>query len=113
MRRRSTSAPRPTAAHYLIDDYRRLARDKEVIMYVYVIDAENTLCGVVDIRELIMAEKDQTLDQIKTDHVISLDPEDTLSDALALFERYSFRAIPITDEPTTSSAWSLGVTFAG
>jgi acetoin utilization protein AcuB len=33
-----------------------------------------------------------------TDNVISLSPGDTLSDAVDMFARYSFRAIPITDD---------------
>ena len=33
-----------------------------------------------------------------TDHVISLNPDDVLRDAIDMFERYSFRAIPVTDD---------------
>ncbi len=79
-------------------DIRRIARDMDVIMYVYVTDEQGALTGVVDFRELITAEPDQTIGQIMTDNVISLSPGDTLSDAVDMFARYSFRAIPITDE---------------
>jgi CBS domain-containing protein len=33
-----------------------------------------------------------------TEHVISLPKDATLRDAAVLFERYHFRALPITDE---------------
>jgi acetoin utilization protein AcuB len=33
-----------------------------------------------------------------TDSVITLNPDETLQDAVDMFSRYSFRAIPITDE---------------
>lgn len=89
--------PPITLAGTVIDDYRKIARDKEVIMYVYVVDADDTLLGVTDVRELIMAEDDQTLAEIMTDNVVTLRPDDTLRDAVEMFERYSFRAIPITD----------------
>jgi CBS domain-containing protein len=82
----------------IIENYRQMARDKEVIMYVYVVNESDTLLGVVDIRELIMAENDQTLAEIMSDNVISLNPDETLRDAVEMFERYDFRAIPVTDE---------------
>jgi magnesium transporter len=67
-------------------------------MYVYVVDTENVLQGVVDIRELIAADPDQSLGEIMTDSLITLNPDDTLHDAVDMFFRYSFRAIPITDD---------------
>jgi magnesium transporter len=82
----------------VIDSYRQLARDKEVVMYVYVTDDNGLLLGVVDVRELIMADDDQTLAEIMTDNVIALSPEDTLRDAIEMFERYGFRAMPVSDE---------------
>jgi len=82
----------------VINGYRELARDKDVIMYVYVIDDHNRLLGVVDIREIIMASDDQTLAEIMSDNLINLSPADTLYDATQMFERYSFRAIPVLDD---------------
>ena len=85
-------------ARSVIDDYRHLARDKDVVMYVYVVDPDDLLLGVVDIRELIMAGRDQTLAEIMSENVISLQEDATLKDALDMFERYSFRALPILDQ---------------
>jgi CBS domain-containing protein len=82
----------------VIDSYRQLARDKEVVMYVYVTDDNGLLLGVVDVRELIMADDNQTLAEIMTDNVIALGSKDTLRDAIEMFERYGFRAMPVSDE---------------
>jgi len=90
--------PVETVVKDVIGNYRAVAGDKDVIMYVYVVDSENTLQGVVDIRELIEADPDQTLGDIMTDSLITLNPDDTLHDAVDMFFRYSFRAIPITDD---------------
>jgi Mg/Co/Ni transporter MgtE len=87
-----------TLARDVIDNYRKLARDKEVVMYVYVTDESGLLLGVVDVRDLIMAEDHQTLTEIMTDNVITLSRTDTLRDAVEMFERYSFRAIPVSDD---------------
>jgi len=89
--------PASTPAKDFMADYREFARGMDVIMYVYVTDGSDILQGVVDLRELLAAEPDQTLGEIMTDNVISLRPEDTLSDAVEIFSRYSFRAIPVTD----------------
>jgi len=90
--------PVDTMVKEVIDNFREVAGDMDVIMYVYVVNADNILQGVVDIRELIAAEPEQTLGDIMTDNIISLNPDDTLHDAVDMFFRYSFRAIPITDE---------------
>ncbi len=90
--------PPLTLAKDVIDDYRRIARDKEVIMYVYVVDDRDALLGVVDIRELIVADNDQTLADIMTDSVIHLRPDQTLRDATEMLDRYGLRAIPVTSD---------------
>jgi Mg/Co/Ni transporter MgtE len=85
----------------VMKDFRDEARDMDVIMYVYATDEDNILQGVVDFRELIAAEPEQTIHEIMTDNVICLSPEDSLSDAVDMFARYGFRAIPITDDKNT------------
>ncbi|OYV43394.1 MAG: magnesium transporter MgtE, partial [Burkholderiales bacterium 21-58-4] len=89
--------PESTQVKEVMTNFREIARNMDVIMYVYVTDITDTLRGVVDLRELIAAEPDQSIGEIMTDNVISLNSEDTLRDAVDMFVRYSFRAIPITD----------------
>jgi CBS domain-containing protein/sporulation protein YlmC with PRC-barrel domain len=90
--------PSTTPAAEVLDRYRELATGKNVVMYVYVTDAAGVLKGVVDIREIVAAEPGQKLADIMTEHVIALPKDATLRDARMLFERYDFRALPITDE---------------
>ncbi len=90
--------PASTMVKEVIDNFREVAGDMDVIMYVYVVDEDNILQGVVDIRELIAAEPEQSLGDIMTDSLITLNPDDTLHDAVDMFSRYSFRAIPITND---------------
>jgi len=82
--------PEPTPVRVVLNDYREIARNMDVDMYVYVTDAKDTLRGVVDLRELIAAEPDQLIGEIMTDNVISLNPDDTLQDAVDMFGRYGF-----------------------
>jgi CBS domain-containing protein/sporulation protein YlmC with PRC-barrel domain len=89
--------PESTQVKAVMTDFREIARDMDVIMYVYVADEQDILKGVVDLRELIGAEPEQSIGEVMTDNVISLNPDDTLSDAVDMFDRYSFRAVPVTD----------------
>jgi CBS domain-containing protein len=90
--------PATTLAEEAMDRYRELATGKSVVMYIYVTDANDVLKGVVDLRDLIAAEPGQTLGDIMTENVIMLPKDASLRDAVLLFERYDFRALPITDE---------------
>ena len=78
--------------------YQRLAKVKDVIMYLYIVDEQEKLAGVIDIKELLRANDEAFLKDIMVDKVISLTPESTLKEASEMFARYGFRALPITDE---------------
>ncbi len=90
--------PPETPAESVLTRYRELAKDKEVVMYVYVTDAAGVLKGVVDIRDMVAAEPGQSLGDIMASNVITLSKEATLRDASDMFDRYGFRALPIVDE---------------
>ncbi|WP_319580142.1 magnesium transporter MgtE N-terminal domain-containing protein [uncultured Methanospirillum sp.] len=79
------------------DEYARLARDKDVIMYLYIVDDSDILRGIVDIKELLQADDDATLIDIMVYEMITLTNESTLKDAAEEFTRYDFRALPVVD----------------
>ena len=87
-----------TQVSQVLLQYREIAKDKDEIMYLYIIDEKDTLLGVVDMKEVLQAKVDDKLEDIMTTSVISLNPENTLIEASKMFSRYSFRAIPITDD---------------
>ncbi|MDD4138011.1 MAG: CBS domain-containing protein, partial [Methanoregula sp.] len=78
--------------------YPRHARGKDVIMYVYVVGEEDTLLGVIDLKELLRADDRALLKDIMVENVISLHTESTLKEASQSFARYDFRALPVTDD---------------
>jgi magnesium transporter len=67
-------------------------------MYIYVTDSNHHLLGVVDIKEILQAELNDRLEKIMTTNLVTLDENETVSDAYKLFARHSFRAIPIVGE---------------
>src|SRR5213596_1311259 len=77
---------------------RRQARERlETIYYVYVLDAEQRLIGVVSFRELFAAPPEKTVrDIMRTDIVTA--PESMDQEALSrLFAEHDFLAIPVID----------------
>jgi CBS domain-containing protein len=90
--------PLDCMAQTVVDGYRTAAKGKDVIMYLYVVDAEDRLLGVLDIKELLLAEETALLGDIMTEQVITLEPDTTFKEAVDMFSRYGFRALPITDE---------------
>lgn len=79
-------------------EYRALARGKDVIMYLYIVDDADRLLGVIDIKELLLANDTDRLRNIMTATVIALSPDNTLKEASMMFSRYAFRALPVTDK---------------
>jgi len=75
-----------------------MARSLDVVMYFYVVNETDKLLGVIDIKELFMAEDDVLLGDLRVENVISLNPESTMKQAADAFLRYGFRALPVTDE---------------
>jgi len=78
-------------------EYQTAARGMDVVMYLYIVDPDRRLVGVLDIKELLVAGNEQTMREIMIPDVIVLTPESTLKEAYALFERYNLRALPMVD----------------
>ncbi|MGA2973888.1 MAG: CBS domain-containing protein [Spirochaetia bacterium] len=95
---RFLALPDSALVRQALTKFRSKAKRYDVIMYVYVTNAEGTLKGVVDIRELIQNKSDATLRNIMTEQIITLAPTDTLADAASEFSKYGFRALPMVDE---------------
>jgi CBS domain-containing protein len=87
-----------TRVDEVIDNFRTIAAKKDVIMYVYVVDENDTLLGVIDLRELLQAKPDEKLKDIMITRVRSLNATSTLYEASEMFKHYGFRAIPLVDD---------------
>ncbi|MDD1704058.1 MAG: CBS domain-containing protein [Methanoregula sp.] len=90
--------PPETVVESVKNDYPRHARDKDVIMYIYVVDKSDHLLGVTDLKELLQADDKALLKDIMVENVISLRTGSTLKEAAQEFGRYGFRALPVVDE---------------
>jgi magnesium transporter len=77
---------------------RRQARERlETIYYVYVLDGEQRLLGVVTFRELISAPPDRTVRDIMHTDVVTAREEMDQETLSRLFAEHDFLAIPVVD----------------
>ncbi len=79
-------------------EFRQAAKGKDSINYIYVIDREDRLLGVVDTKSLLLADDEVRLKDVMTTNVVTLRPQSSLRHASELFARYLFRALPVTDD---------------
>jgi magnesium transporter len=89
------TAPPEALVSDLINNFRDMAKDADVVMYIYVTSPTGTLIGVVDIKELLQAPISSRLGDIMVANVVTLGEEDTVATAIKLFNHYGFRALPI------------------
>jgi magnesium transporter len=82
----------------LLEQIRRSGREPETISYVYVVNSDGqTLVGVVDLRELVLAADDAPVSAIMTSPVVSAEEADLQEDLAEVFAKYHYRMIPVVD----------------
>jgi magnesium transporter len=70
----------------------------EEAYYLYVLDANNRLQGIVNLRQLIVADPDTKIEDVMTRDVISVRPHTDQEEAANLLQHYRLRALPVVDE---------------
>jgi magnesium transporter len=82
------------AMHYL----KKVASDSETIYYVFVVDYNNRLMGTVSLRELIVSEDDEYIEDIMQNRMISIRVSDDQEKAVKLVRDYNLLALPVLDD---------------
>ncbi len=92
------AVPKETVVGPLLDQIRHSGRDREVISYIYIVnDSGQTLVGVADLREIVLASDHAVLEEIMVSPVVSADEDIVREDLAELFAKYHYRMIPVVD----------------
>ena len=91
-------AKESTSIAEILNEIRRPGHDSHSISYVYLVDDQGTLNGVVDLREIVLAAETTLLGDLMIAPVVSATTESTREDLVDLFSRYQFHLIPVVDE---------------
>lgn len=74
------------------------AEDLEMVFYLYVVDDENRLVGVLSLRQLILNPPEKKLSDIMIRNVVSVSVTDSQEYVADLVEKYDLLALPVVDE---------------
>ncbi|WP_019240522.1 MULTISPECIES: magnesium transporter [Bacillus] len=73
------------------------APEAEVIYYVYVIDEDKKLVGVISLRDLIISDDDTMISEIMNDRVTHVSVSDDQEEVARMMKDYDFLAVPVVD----------------
>lgn len=82
----------------VIDYLREKAPTAETIYYVFVVDENHRLVGVVSLRELLIAAPDTPVESIMYERVITVTVDTDQAEVARILERYDFLALPVVDK---------------
>ena len=82
-----------------IDAIRTTSNGAETtIYYVYVLDEDDRLEGVVSMRELLNATDDQSLSAVAVDRVVAVRTTDSVVDIATTITRHGYSVLPVVDD---------------
>lgn len=80
-----------------IEYMRENAEDAETIYYIYVVDNQERLVGVLSLRELITARDANIVEDLMSENIISVYVDEDREEAVRLVAKYNLIAIPVID----------------
>lgn len=77
---------------------RQVAQEAEMVFYVYVIDVDDRLLGVLSLRALVLSPPNTPVSQLMVEDVVSVTANADQEDAARLLNDLNLLAIPVVDE---------------
>jgi magnesium transporter len=72
------------------------ATDKEFVYYIYVLDSDEKLNGVISMKDLVLSHPMKKVSELMFEEVLSVNPQDDQEIAIDIIEEYDLMAIPVT-----------------
>lgn len=79
-------------------ELKTLHTDVEDIVYVYSVDKDNSLSGVLSFREIVFADQDQLIEDVMLTNPIYINPTADQEEAARLIKQYELLALPVVDK---------------
>jgi magnesium transporter len=84
-------------ARNAMHNLKEVAPDKETIYYLYVLDDDKHLAGVLSLRDLIIADENTKIGDIMSDKVVSVSVGKDQEEIARMIRDYDFLAVPVVD----------------
>jgi Mg/Co/Ni transporter MgtE len=81
-----------------IELLRELKPDDEVAYYIYIVDEEEKLQGLVSLRDLVVSPPDSKLKDIMDTNVIKVKDDDSMDESIELAVKYDLLSLPVVDD---------------
>ena len=91
------AAPEETTAAAAVEPIREMV-DVEMVFYVYVVDEENRLKGVISLRQLVATKSDTPLKDLMTTRVYTVYTHTPQEEVAQVVARYNLLAVPVLDD---------------
>lgn len=92
------AVPDALTAEECIETLRRLEPEAESIYYVYVVDDEGRLQGVLSLRDLIVSQPATEIGEIMIRNVVSVGLDTGVQEIAAVLSKYNLLAVPVVDD---------------
>lgn len=79
----------------VLEMLRDQAPDAEIVYYLYVVDGDGLLVGVVSLRDLIISEPNEVIEDIMSTRVVSVPDDMDQEEVGMLIKKYDFLAAPV------------------
>ena len=89
--------PKNSTVRSAMNILRNAAPNAETIYYVFVVDDDQKLSGIVTLRDLILAEEDTLISSIMNDRVVSVSVSEDQEEVARMIKDYDFLAMPVVD----------------
>jgi CBS domain-containing protein/sporulation protein YlmC with PRC-barrel domain len=70
----------------------------ESIYYIYILDDDETVIGLTNLREMLMADPATPLSELMQENIVKVDVEENIKNVARVFFKYNFTAVPVVDE---------------
>lgn len=90
--------PRDEDVAFAINALRNLEEDFETVRYVYLIDEDERLAGVVTLNNLLVNDESTKLSDIASIDLVTACPEDDQEDVAESISKYNLLALPIVND---------------
>ncbi len=93
-----TTVTEDMTVQQVIDQLRSESAEHETIYYVYVVEGDSHLAGVISLRDLLLASPSTTVAEIAKRDLFVAHVDDDQEDVAEQMSKYDLLALPVTDE---------------
>jgi len=88
-----------------IEKFRKDAEEVETVYYLYIVDIDEKLLGVISLRELLLAHPDAKLSDIMETKLKTVTPDTDEGEVAEIISKYNIVALPVVD----AEGYMLGI----